>query len=117
MMSKQDRESILDGMKALKRVCLKIEKESVRCQKVMVNRRSFTVTWMLGFDDELLAFDASVKAISADSSSSRDDEMFIDLGDYLRDRLNGLKEHEPWPDTIPESWLAGAAYLARSLLP
>ena len=31
MMSRQDRECILEGMKALNRLCLKIEKESVGC--------------------------------------------------------------------------------------
>lgn len=112
MMSRQDRECILEGMKALNRLCLKIEKESVGCEKIAFHGRGFTVTWMLGFDGELKAFEASVSVIPADrSSDSRNGNVCVDLENYIQDRLDGLRDHEAWPTAIPPSWLEDAAKL------
>jgi hypothetical protein len=117
MMGKQDRENILEGMRALKRLCLKIEKESAHCQQITINDRKVTVTWMLGFDSELLAFEASVSAIpeKAGSGGGRGDKHYVDLENYLQDRLDGLKEHEAWPAELPADWLRGAAEILPPL--
>jgi hypothetical protein len=111
MMGKQDREGILDGMRALKRLCLKIEKESIHSQSVVLHHRTLHVTWMLGFDDSLLAFEASVNVIPVDSTGSKTDKVCVDLGDYIQARLDGLREHDPWPDAIPFAWMEDASRL------
>jgi hypothetical protein len=116
MMSKQDRESILEGMKALKRLCIKIEKESIGVQQITINDRQFTVTWILGFDSELLAFESNVSVIPAGTDRGvRNDEACVDLENYLQDRLDGLKDHEHWPTKLPADWLAGASEILPSL--
>jgi hypothetical protein len=116
MIGKQDRENVLEGMRALKRLCLKIEKESAHCQQITIDELKITVTWMLGFDSELLAFEASVLVLPEKAGpGGRGDKHYVDLENYLQDRLDGLREHEPWPAEIPADWLAKASEILPPL--
>ena len=116
MMDKQDREGILEGLRALTRVCLRIEKESVHCEQITINDRRFTVTWMLGFDSELQAFESSVSVIpEVAGEGGKIYARCVALENYLQDRFDGLKDHEAWPSELPSSWLAGVAEILPPL--
>lgn len=99
-----DRENLLLGLRALCQQCRKIVRESKRLQTCVWKGFPVTVAWRLDFREESLTFNPWVKVIPHKSGRPSLRDLKV-LTARLMNRLTILKEHEPWPITIPAEWL------------